>query len=391
MGQAPELARDCLSWALLFQFFSLIFLVGSILGGCAAPAEPTERKAPVPRAVGDLAAVQAGDDVILTFTLPKETVDRRPLKQLPAIEIYRLIRPAGAAMVPGSPAAVPVVTIPAAMVDQYSDQNHIRVVDSLHAEDFLPDEGTVAQYTVRTRASSKKGSADSNVVVLKVYPAVEPIADLKLEPMHAGVALTWTPPRKTILGAAPKILNFHIYRAELTAPGATFANPTQNRVAKTPLLKIGETGTAMFRDSLAEMGKSYAYSVRSVAQYSEGTVESANSNVAEITMKDAFPPAAPEGLVVVFVPLVAGAPAHIELSWAINSETDIAGYNVYRSEQVGESGTRLNPELLLTPAFRDMNAIIGRRYLYTVTAVDRSGNESPASAAAPGSVPAESQ
>jgi len=46
---------------------------------------------------------------------------------------------------------------------------------------------------------------------------------------------------------------------------------------------------------------------------------------------------------------------------------------------------------LLTPAFRDMNALPGGRYFYTVAAVDRSGNESPISAAVPGSFPAESQ
>jgi fibronectin type 3 domain-containing protein len=51
---------------------------------------------------------------------------------------------------------------------------------------------------------------------------------------------------------------------------------------------------------------------------------------------------------------------------------------------------RVNTELLLTPAFRDMNAVPGRRYFYSVTAVDRSGNESPVSAAASGAVPAES-
>jgi len=47
--------------------------------------------------------------------------------------------------------------------------------------------------------------------------------------------------------------------------------------------------------------------------------------------------------------------------------------------------------LLLTPAFRDMNVQPGRRYFYTVTAVDRSGNESPVSEAVAGSVPAENQ
>jgi hypothetical protein len=38
-----------------------------------------------------------------------------------------------------------------------------------------------------------------------------------------------------------------------------------------------------------------------------------------------------------------------------------------------------------------MNVVPGREYSYTVTAVDRSGNESPTSAAATGSIPAESQ
>jgi fibronectin type 3 domain-containing protein len=51
----------------------------------------------------------------------------------------------------------------------------------------------------------------------------------------------------------------------------------------------------------------------------------------------------------------------------------------------------LNSELLLTPAFRDMNAGPGRRYVYTTTAVDRAGNESHASEPASGGVPVESQ
>ena len=90
-----------------------------------------------------------------------------------------------------------------------------------------------------------------------------------------------------------------------------------------------------------------------------------------------------------FVPAQGDVPAHMELSWSISPETDLAGYAVYRSEQAGVPGTHLNVEVLPTPAFRDMNALPGRRYLYSVTAVDRSGNESPASVAVPG--PAESQ
>jgi fibronectin type 3 domain-containing protein len=133
--------------------------------------------------------------------------------------------------------------------------------------------------------------------------------------------------------------------------------------------------------------------VRSFAQYPTQTLESADSNLAILTPRDTFAPAAPQGLVAVLVPAQADVPAHIELSWAISPETDLAGYNVYRSERAGAPGTRLNTELLLTPAFRDMDMNVqpGRVYFYTVTALDSSGNESPASVAVSGGVPAESQ
>lgn len=133
------------------------------------------------------------------------------------------------------------------------------------------------------------------------------------------------------------------------------------------------------------------YSVRSLSQYADVALESADSNLVVVTPRDTFPPSAPQDLVVILVPAQGQEPAHFDLSWAISPETDIAGYNVYRSEQESAPGTRLNPELLLTPAFRDMNVAPGHRYFYTVTAVDRVGNESPAGAAASGGVPVESQ
>ena len=125
-----------------------------------------------------------------------------------------------------------------------------------------------------------------------------------------------------------------------------------------------------------EFGKTYTYSVRSVAQYPDVQVESADSNIVTVTPRDIFPPAAPVGSIIVPVPAQNGQPGYLDLSWSISEETDIGGYNVYRSEQEGAPGNKLNPQLLLTPAFRDMNVVAGRRYFYTVTAVDRAGNES---------------
>jgi len=62
-------------------------------------------------------------------------------------------------------------------------------------------------------------------------------------------------------------------------------------------------------------------------------------------------------------------------------ESDLAGYRVYRSQQDGERGVLLTPDLLPSPTYRDNSVQSGQRYWYTVTAVDRSGNESAPSPA----------
>jgi len=66
----------------------------------------------------------------------------------------------------------------------------------------------------------------------------------------------------------------------------------------------------------------------------------------------------------------------IDLSWSINTEQDLAGYRVYRSEREGERGSLVTQDLLLSPAYRDTSVASGHRYWYSVTAVDLSGNES---------------
>jgi hypothetical protein len=384
----------------LFTFLSAVFPAWLLLGGCAAPGEPIERRPPVPQAVTDLAAEQAGNDVILTFTLPKETVDQRNLKQALSIEVYRDFKAAGAVGAPAAPPALPplLVTIPSALTDRLIVQGRVRYADSLKAQDLVQHSGWIAQYTVRTRASVKKDSLDSNPATVRVYPAPNPIEDVKAEVTRPAIILTWTPPQETPAGPVPSIAAYHIYRAECETPamGAELApvnaapGSPQSPKLKSPPVKIGESQSDGFQDAQFEFGKCYIYSVRSVVEYPGEALESADSKVALAMPHDVFPPSAPQGLLVVLIPAESGVPAHLELSWAINPETDVAGYNVYRSEEVGVLGTRLNAEPLLTPAFRDMNVLAGRQYIYSVTAVDRVGNESPASAVAPGRVPAES-
>lgn len=391
-------ARPGIPLFAIFYFLIPIFLAS----GCAAPAEPVERKPPTPTAITDLAAAQMGNDVTLTFTLPRDSVEKRQLQQTPTIEIYRDFVPVAsintsAASASSSHPAL-LLTIPPAMVDQYSAQGRVRIVSSLTAEDFTLHPVSDALYTVRTFVSLKKRSADSNVSSVTINPAPDPIADLKAEITPSGVALSWTPPQKTLIGPAPPIAGYRVYRAEIDAvavPGASTATAAETPKLKSPFARIADPTSPPYTDTQVELGRTYAYTVRSLAQYPgqnhDKPLESLDSNSVTVTPKDVFPPSAPQNTVVVFVPAATGAPAHLELSWAINPETDIAGYNVYRSEDLNTPGTRVNTELLLTPAFRDMNVVPGRRYFYTVTAVDRAGNESPAGTSASGGIPAENQ
>lgn len=379
----PELSKNSCANLFRGQPLSAILAISIAVAGCAAPSEPTERKPPVPQAVTDLSATQTANSVVLTFTLPTETVDRRPLKEMPAIEIYRGL---GGSEADSGTHMILLATIPSAAVNQYVAQGQARYVDQLKPEDFVQRDSIGASYTARTRASEKKDSEPSNMAYLLLRPALDRIADLKTEVTQPAVVLSWTAPQKTLTGSAPFVAGYRIYRAE-SEPAAN----AESAKLKSPLEKIGESDSPSFQDTQFEFGKTYAYSVRSIAGAGTEAVESADSNLAIVTPRDIFPPAAPRGLVVALVPGQAGAPAVLELSWAVSPETDIAGYNVYKSEEAGTSGPRANADLLLTPAFRDMNVPPGHRYFYTVTAVDRSGNESPRSEAVSGGVAAESQ
>jgi len=97
----------------------------------------------------------------------------------------------------------------------------------------------------------------------------------------------------------------------------------------------------------------------------------ADSNIAtvSITVADGTAPAAPTGLAISLTSIA------VNLDWNDNSETDRAGYNVYRSANVAGPFTKLNASLLSNSQYSDPGAPGGTLY-YQITAVDTSGNAS---------------
>ena len=69
--------RNLFSRAPLAALASALLAATSLLAGCASPGEPTTRRPPIPTPIGDLAAKQQGNEVILTFKIPNES-DRPP-------------------------------------------------------------------------------------------------------------------------------------------------------------------------------------------------------------------------------------------------------------------------------------------------------------------------
>lgn len=360
-----------------------------LLFGCAAPGVPVTRQPTVPRAVTDLSAKQVGDTIVLSFSLPKNTVQGRALSKPPAIEIFRTFRSAPATGASPEPEQPQLVTaIPPQMVDHYRKGEQIEFPDVLTITDLIAHADSDAVYVVRTRLG-KHDSGDSNTVQVRVLPAPQPIGDLRAQITHTTVQLSWTMPATLPKGSTqPIALRYRVYRADVSAqqsPSAAASSGKANEVAETVLL--GESATTSYGDSSFAFGHTYAYSVRSVTTDENGSVESAESNVLEVTPRDTFAPARPENVTATATPASNSVTAHIDLSWAISTESDLLGYNVYRSDTDNTIGARLNTTPLITPVFRDNSAVPGKQYFYRVTAVDRAGNESAPSGFVTAAVP----
>lgn len=391
--------RRNISASLIPALVSLNFIAVLTFAGCAAPGQPITRRPPAPTPISDLSARQVGNSVFVTFTLPKETVQGRPLSAPPQIDIYRQFVPAPATAQSTllAPPRQQIITIPSQTLQQYRVGEPYSFSDVLSPADLSAHAGSEAVYMIRTRAANHD-SENSNLVALPIFPAPQPVTDLQAQVTRSAIILSWTPaatPPAAMLGFVS--VRYRIYRSSKTS-AATSTSPLNDvskgasvSTASIPFRQVGELSEPPYRDSNFTFGQTYAYYVVSVAQYGASAVESEASRTVEVTPRDTFPPPTPTGLVTAVAPATASTPAHIDLSWDISPAPNVAGYNIYRSTANTVSADRwdrLNRSPLLTPAFRDIPEVSGKQYFYRVTVVDTFGNESAPSASVNVSLPA---
>jgi hypothetical protein len=220
----------------------------------------------------------------------------------------------------------------------------------------------------------------SNQVQVPAAPTLSPPSEFHAQLTPEGVQLSWS---AVTPSQAPGLrFVYRIYRREQGSNKDVIAGE----------LPVSEQESPIMLDRSFEWEKTYDYRATVVTMIAapngaEQQVEGEDTPTVRVVAHDVFPPAAPSGLQAAFSG--PGQKPFIDLVWTPNSESDLAGYNVYRRDESGGEAVKLNSDPIKSPAFRDTEVAPGHKYMYSVSAVDVRRNESPRSEEAGETVPSQ--
>jgi hypothetical protein len=320
-------------------------------GACGRKTDPLTPDSPRPEAVKDIRITVRDRVAYLSWPVPARNIEGKAI----------------------GPADIAAFRIERAEVERGRKRLRYREVAIIRMAEPAPAtvrDGTVAWsdtlqynrvYSYRIRAVSTRGGAGIFSDEVRAAPLLA-LAAPKPFSAAAGdgvVTLTWEAVTLRTDGSVHQgFIGYNVYRGtEAGRPGETPLNAEPVR-------------TTTYRDLAVENGKRYFYHVRAVDSPVPPWRESQDSDEAQAQPQDLTPPAAPSGLTV--VPGI----GRVFLTWNESKERDLAGYHVYRAAKSGES-ERLTDKPLNRTTFSDEKVKQGTTYFYTITAVDRSGNESP--------------
>jgi hypothetical protein len=397
-------------WAVAFAGLA----VATSLVGCGTPGAPLPPSLNLPDPVSDLSADRNGDVVKLTWTMPAKNTDKLKLKDS---VLVRICRREGDG--PSTQAGADLTIQPGA--------------DGIFAE-TLPAAlaaGAPRKLTYFVELKNKKGRSAglSNDAVILAGQAPSAVVGLAAEVRRQGVVLHWVANAGSGDTAASTVIRLH---RKLMTPvpakpqGQTGLLAPEPEPVERSLVVDAPDQTPRAIDKDIRPGQIYEYRAQRVlrvtvagqaqagkpeqaksgqtaagqtqggsAQASQTdqarTVELAGplSDAIRVDAADIFPPEVPTGLAAVATQ--AGTEASpqlsIDLSWKANTDSDLAGYVVYRREGDGP-WQRISPaEPVVGPGFHDANVHPGQTYHYAVSALDQTGHESGRSAEAQETAP----
>jgi hypothetical protein len=376
--------------------FIVLSALSLMLEGCAQMGPPLPPSLELPKPPTDLRASRKGNQVTLSWSEPTRTTDRQSVRYLGPTRICRSV--ATEMTECGNP-----VGEAAAAIRTTSPSGSAAPVPQNYADTLpsaVPEQNPTGEiiYAVEVMNRDGRSAGLSNRVRIPAVPTLPSPADFAVQLTGDGVVLSWSGAGETSvpLSVLPSVQHrYRVYRRDLGSGKDVPAGE----------IRMSDAGSMRFLDSTFEWEKTYAYriDVVSVVRWrapqcppaqsdvktfpecvNETAVEGDDSPEIKVVAHDVFPPAVPAGLQAVFSG--EGQKHFVDLIWAPVTNADLAGYNVYRSE-VGGAAVKLNSELAKSPSYRDGAVASGKTYVYSVSALDVRGNESPKSEEASETVP----
>ncbi len=368
--------RDCFG-----PCFALV--LATLLAGCASTSPPLPPSLELPKPPTDLRATRKGNRVYLTWSVPTLTTDRQTIRNLGPTRICRSLEtamtrcenPVGespAPHAPPRPSKTNAVSAPQSTRATYTD--------TLPPQLGQQNPTAMVTYAVEVLNSSNRGAGLSNQARVPAVPTLPPPEGFTAQLTSEGIVLSWRGMADT--HQFPVVSHrYRVYRREV-------GSSNEALVGELPMENESEMRLV---DHGFEWEKTYDYRATVLTSVSEPgkpeiQVEGDDTLVVRVFAHDIFPPAVPRGLEAVFSGT--GQQLFIDLIWAPDADADLAGYNVYRHEE-GGAPAKINTDLVKTPAYRDSNVAPGKKYFYSVSAIDLRGNESAPSEEASDTVPKE--
>ncbi|HWS88544.1 MAG TPA: hypothetical protein VN282_16340 [Pyrinomonadaceae bacterium] len=346
-------------------FASCLLPFALTFAACGKRRPPQPPVEGVPQRTELLSGVQRGNQVILSWPAPRRNASDESVQSIRRVDVYRLAE----AVDDPLPLTEEEFSARANLIGSVNSEQIEGARDTLAYTDELSlSEAVRLRYAVRYVNAAGQRASFSNFLLIEPAASVSqpPSVGQTPEIRENAVIVRWEAPAANVDNTRPaNLLGYNVYRS----------SRSQNEPAQTPLNSRPVNATS-FADQTFNFGEEYVYVVRAVSLGTGGEpVESLNSNPVEVKPVDVFKPAPPAGLTLAAV----ATPPRISVFFAANQERDIAGYNVYRSENPDlpkEQWAKLNRSPLERTTYQDEAVKSGQRYFYYVTAVDKAGNVS---------------
>jgi hypothetical protein len=307
------------------------FAAALLLSGCGYIGEPLYPLLNIPNRVTDLAAVQRGAVIVYQFTLPILSTEGKQAR-IGQVEL-RIGEPGQ-----GSFDMNEWVARSKRVEVAFDKQKHI-----LSQTPAAPWVGKDLVLAVKVYGVNKREVGWSNLAIVNVVAPLATPTGVEATAVAEGVRVSWQGPKG----------QYKVFRrVERDQAVSTMATVEANQ----------------WLDTTTEYGKQYHYIIQALQKTGSGEVESELSAETTVTPDDKFPPAVPKGLNAI------ASAENIELVWDRNTESDFAGYRLYRAS--GEAKLEKIADIPDAPSYSDRKLESGKPYRYAVSAVDRLGNES---------------